>query len=279
MKFEEPSLDNLIHQDLPLDELRHRLVQGITDYEGSFRRNYPVVWFIGVAGPFIITISALLTIGFLFSWLLAGKFIVNSVAAFFFFGRFAILGGGVLDGTGWEKYVLSTSQLFGMITFNDLMVALFVTFNMGILFKIPYVGPKIAGLTCDGKFIMEQQPWIRKVAWLSTVALVIFPAASTGSVGGSIFGRLLGLDRVRTISAVAIGSIAGNSIMLYFGKLIEDLTHGPMKYVITISGIAFVVLAIYGIEWQYRKAKDRYIAAYEQRHKGETKSGTPASNE
>lgn len=276
MQFDEPSLDNLIHQDLPLDELRTRIVAGITDYEISFRRTNPYLWLFGVAGPFAITIVVLLVIGIFFGWMLAGKFIVNSIAAFFFFGRFAILGGGVLEGTGWEKYVLSTSQLFGLITFNDLMAALFVTFNMGVLFRIPYVGPKIAGLTCDGKFIMEQQPWIRKVAWFSTVVLVIFPAASTGSVGGSIFGRLLGLDRLRTLSAVAIGSLVGNSIMLYFGKLIEDLTHGPMKYVITISGIAFVVLAIYAIEWQYRKAKEKYVAAYEQRHRGE-KRNEPAS--
>ena len=164
-KYDEPTFEQLIHADLPLNELRRRIVAGITEFERSFRQRFPVLWVSTFVGPFLISVATLLSIGFVYSWSLSLKFLIMALATFFLLGRLIILGG--ID-KGSESflavYSLSPIQLFGMVTVMDCLVAMFVTFHMGILFRVPWVGPKIAGLTCDSKFIMDQQPWMRRLA-------------------------------------------------------------------------------------------------------------------
>lgn len=266
-KYDEPTFEQLIHADLPLNELRRRIVAGITEFERSFRQRFPVLWLSTFVGPFLISIITLLSIGFVYSWTLSLKFLVMALATFVLLGRLSILGG--ID-KGSESilaaYALSPFQLFGMVTVMDCLVALFVTFHMGILFRIPWVGPKIAGLTCDSKFIMDQQPWMRRLAFLALVSFVMFPTSTTGSIGGSIFGRLLGLGRIRTLLGVFAGSVLGNGVMYFFAREINKIFEGPNKWVLTIAGILIMVATLVAVEIRYRKAKQEYIANYEARH-------------
>ena len=100
----------------------------------------------------------------------AMKFVWAAIATFVVLGRFVILTGQdpealTAQNVGWwNELGLTSGQLFGMLTYMDLLIALFVTFHMGILFRVPWLGQKIAGLASDGKFIMEQQPWLRRLA-------------------------------------------------------------------------------------------------------------------
>jgi uncharacterized membrane protein len=275
-KFDEPTFEQLIHADLPLDELRRRVVAGIKDFERSFRRRFPGVWLTTLVGPFLLTIIVLCSIGIFSGWSLALKYVVMGVATFVLLGRLSILG-GVDQGSdsALAEYALSPSQLFGMVTYMDCVVALFVTFHMGILFRIPWIGPKIAGLTCDSKFIMEQQPWMRRLAFIALVTFVTFPTSTTGSIGGSIFGRLLGLGRIRTILGVITGSLIGNGLMYYFAREINKIFQGPNRWILTVSGLLLMVAALMAIELRYRKAKEGYIAEYARRHSAES---NPAQN-
>ena len=96
--------------------------------------------------------------------------------------------------------------------------ALFVAFHMGVVFRIPFVGPKIASMVSDGQFILRKQPWIRRAAFIGLVVFVVFPTSTTGSVGGSIFGRILGMKRWRVVTAILCGSLLGNGLMLVFSE-------------------------------------------------------------
>ena len=127
--------------------------------------------------------------------------------AFFVLGRFIILMGFEGDVADKFNVAMKPGELFAMVTYMDFMTALFVTFHMGFLFRMPYVGPKVATLVWDGKFIMDAQPWVKRMAFLGLVLFVIFPTSTTGSIGGSIFGRLLGLSRFLTVTGVLLGSI------------------------------------------------------------------------
>ncbi|MGI9515902.1 MAG: hypothetical protein ACR2NP_02550 [Pirellulaceae bacterium] len=260
------ALEALLEADLPPDEMRKSMIKTITDFERNFRKRFPLLWGATLIGPAVLTAVILVLIGLTTGWGLAWKFVMASVATFFVFGRFVILGGqeGQVEGL-WEYVALSPGQLFWMVTYMDMMVALFVTFHMGILFRLPWVGEKIAGLASDGKFIMEMQPWLKRLAFVALVGFVIFPTSTTGSIGGSIFGRLLGLGRVRTVLGVIIGSILGNSIMLFFAKEINDFV-GPNSTWIKLAGIPILIAGVMFIEWKYRQAKNRYLEAQESRH-------------
>ncbi len=274
--LDDSSLDELLHSSLPLDEMRRRVIARITSFENSFRRRSPVLWVTTLVGPFLATGFLLASIGLISGWGLVNKFFWTGVLTFFVFGRFVILGGVEGDREGaWANYQMSPTQLFAMVTWMDFMVALFVTFHMGILFRIPWLGPKIAGLTSDSRFIMDQQPWIRRLAFLALVGFVIFPTSTTGSIGGSIFGRLLGLGRLRTLLGVVGGSVLGNGLMFVFAREINDLNDGPYGWLVNISGIAIVVCGVLWIEWHYRRAKRKYLAEHQRLADGQSPgSGT-----
>ena len=80
----------------------------------------------------------------------------------------------------------------------------------------------------------------------------MFPLASTGSIGGSIFGRLLGMGRVRTFVAVVIGSLLGCAVM-YFGASLIDRYLDRSNPIVQYGGLAVVVAAILLLMSRFRK--------------------------
>ena len=266
---EDLAIESLLADDLTPDELRRSLIRSITGFESSFRRQFPAIWIATLIGPLVVTVGLLVVIGLISGAQTAFNFVWASLATFFVFGRFVILIGqdseALAESTNWiSEMGMTPLQLFGMLTYMDVLVALFVTFHMGILFRVPWVGDKIAGLASDGKFIMEQQPWLRRLAFFALIGFVIFPTSTTGSIGGSIFGRLLGLGRFRTVLGVVIGSLLGNSLMFFFAREINQWV-GPDSFWLKLSGILLLVVGVMFIEWRYRQAKNRYLAEQTQR--------------
>jgi hypothetical protein len=122
--------------------------------------------------------------------------------SFFALGKFLVLKG-------------ITSEMFGpfefalMVLFMDLAVAFFLTYNLDYAYGIPYFGKRLEGLQEHGRQILEERPWFGKITFLGVVLFVLFPLTGTGAIGGSLFGRLLGLTRLRTLTAIAVGSALG----------------------------------------------------------------------
>lgn len=238
-------------------EMRQNLMNSFTNFEKGFRRDYPLFWWMSLVGPALLTVALLVVIGLFTAggWKTCGVLVSHAIATFFLFGRFIILMGGEEA----KNITLLPSQLFWLVTHMDFMVALFVTFHMGLMFRIPWVGPKIAMLVWDGQFVMDSQPWIRKYAYLGLVVFVIFPTSTTGSIGGSIFGRLLGMSRFATISGVLLGSVIGNGAMLLFADLINKYVFGQLW--LKVLGVAMILIAMFFFERRYRAAKQRYLKA------------------
>ena len=153
---------------------------------------------------------------------------------------------------------MQPSELFCLVTYLDFMVALFVAFHMGILFRLPYIGEKIAMLVWDGKQLLNSQRWIKRVAFVGLVLFVVFPTSTTGSVGGSIFGRLLGMGRLLTVSGVLMGSLLGNGIMWAFAKQINQYVD-PQNVWIKIVGIGILVALVVLVEIRYQRMKKKYF--------------------
>lgn len=269
-KHKERALEELLLHDLSPDELRQSLIESITEFERSFRKQFPLIWFATLAGPLLLTVSLLILMGLGNGWQMSTNYLWAALATFFVFGRFVILigqeGQTINEATSWFSDLgLTPEQLFGLVTYMDVLIALFVTFHMGYLFRLPWAGQKIAGLASDGKFIMEQQPWLRRLAFFALIGFVIFPTSTTGSIGGSIFGRLLGLGRFRTVLGVMIGSLLGNSLMYFFAKEINEWV-GPDSFWLKMSGVALLVIGVMFIELRYRQARNRYLAEQIERH-------------
>ncbi len=238
--------------------MRKNLLKSFTDFEKLFRKQYPVIWISTLLAPIVVTAIVLGILYFANGSLYVGKVLSHAGLTFFVFGRFIILLGMSDKPDTGHDISMEPYELFAMVTYMDFITALFVAFHMGFLFKLPWVGEKIAALVWDGKFLMEKQPWIKKISYIGLVAFVIFPTSTTGSIGGSIFGRLLGLSRLMTVSGVLLGSLLGNALMLAFSQQINQWID-PKNVWLKIVGVLIIVALFVMLEFRYRSMKKRHF--------------------
>jgi hypothetical protein len=241
------------------DQLQKELVGSFTKFERSFRERFPVIWIATLLAPIVASALLLLFFGLTCGWGYAGRLVSHALLTFFVFGRFIILSGAEAAEGEVYKILMSPLELFGLVTYLDFMTALFVTFHMGFLFRVPLLGPKIAMLVWDGKFVMDAQPWIRRFAFLGLVGFVMFPSSTTGSIGGSIFGRLLGLSRFATVGGVLLGSILGNGAMFLLSKELNKYISKDDIW-LKVVGALLIVAACVALEWRYRHVKKKFLA-------------------
>ena len=238
----------------------------LLDFEKDYRHEHRLAWWLALVGPVIVTLVVLGAIYLVQGPKVAFGYVAAAVSAFLLFGRFIILigaqgaEGADLDGgaRGFLEH-LNARSLFMMLTYLDVMVAVFVAFHMGIVFRLPVVGPKIAEMVTDGQFILRKQPWIRRAAFGGLVFFVIFPTSTTGSIGGSIFGRLLGMHRFRVVLAILTGSFLGNGLMLMFSKQLAKSGLGD-NWGLRIGGVLAMVFALFLFERKFRRLKEFYVA-------------------
>lgn len=235
---------------------KQELLEAFYQFEKSFKQRFPVVWWSTLVGPWIVT-GVLAGLIFL---LAGGRFfwqiLTAAVVAFFFAGRFVIPLDAMANLKGLD--LLEPWHMFWMVTYQDVMVALFMAFHVGFLFRLPKIGPKIAELTVDGEMILSLQPWMRKATFFGLIAFIAFPLAATGSVGGAIFGRLLGLSRWATFWGSVIGAVLGNWAMLSLSKIMLSLFPKD-SLLVTLGGPALIVVIIILLERRYRSMKRQFL--------------------
>ena len=237
------------------------------DFEEIYRHDHPIAWWLALLGPVVIT-SVILGLIYVFQGPdVVYSYLAAAATAFFILGRFIILIGQnepSVDAAWFVKYTehLDARNLFMMLTYLDTMVAMFVAFHMGIVFRIPWLGPRIRDIVSDGQFILRKQPWIRRTAFAGLVCFVIFPTSTTGSVGGSIFGRLLGMKRWRVVVAILIGSMLGNGLMLLFSEQISKYVKND-SWTLRITGVAAMIIALFLFERKFRRIKNEHLAQEE----------------
>ncbi len=226
--------------------------------EGEFRRKHPTLWATTLYGPPLLSFFVLILLYLVAGWGFTQKIITFAAIALVLAGRFIILAGapGSISDFGGDP---TSEQLFAVVTYLDLMTALVLAFHIGFLFRLPYVGPRIAALVTDGHFILDGQPWMRRATFAGLIAFVAFPLAATGSIGGSIFGRLLGMTRFSTFFGIMIGTLIGNGSMYFFSDLMGkylDKDNPYLKY----GGFVVIAIIVFILERRYRKLRNRYEA-------------------
>jgi uncharacterized membrane protein len=176
----------------------------------------------------------------------------------FLLGRFVILGGEDPDAREALRF-FSRFELLLMVFWLDLMTACVLAFHCGFLFKMPWIGRRLAGLVEDGRLILALHPWMRRATFAGLVAFVMFPLAATGSVGGSIFGRLLGLSRSATFAAVVLGSALGSGVMYLGAGVLNRYLNRDDPWML-VGGAAVIVGVIVLLNYRYQRLKRAALA-------------------
>ena len=235
------------------------------DYLVDGHRHLGFIWFFTLIGPFAVTAGILILLYLQHGWPYVKTLMLTAAAVFFFFGRFVILGGtsGVAVDEAMQEVVLEAARFFSpgelalLVFYMDVMVACLLAFHIGFLYRLPFLGDKLRDLQEDGKFILASNPWMKSATFAGIVAFCVFPLAATGSVGGSIFGRLLGMSRLATFVGVVTGSAVGCSLMYFGASVINHYLDRDNPW-LTIGGILFVVLIILWLNQRYRKMKAQW---------------------
>lgn len=271
---ETPPTSNVT--DTPATDLVEQLHSDLDREEKEFRSKYPLAWGFSLFGPPLLTAGILTYLWIARGFAFVSQLVGTAVPTFFFFGRFAILLGQ--EGSGEEAIGwLTRWEIFWMVIFMDLMCALFLACNTRLLFGLPLIGGKFRTLVEDGQFILHKNPWMEKVTFLGIIAFVVFPLASTGSIGGAIFGRLLGLSRLKTFLGVVIGSFSGCGIMFALSGLL-NVEQVKDNIWLKVGGIAVIVGLVLLLNHRYQKMKSRHMAEKSAREESaSTRASTNAS--
>lgn len=152
-----------------------------------------------------------------------------------------------------------------VITFIDMMTALFLVWNFDYAKMIPLLGPWIRNFEHDNANIMKEKKWLQGLTYVGLVFFVFVPLQGTESVGGSVLGRILGLKPWTVFSAILLGSITGSLATAYVAMRVGDallsVLTTPLAKIITGISLLAAFAAVSFCLWWFRKTKKAKKAA------------------
>lgn len=248
----------------PMTESGRSVIESFERFERSLWEFSKTFWSLSLLMPVVVTAAAVVII-FLFQGPnRAYTFVLAAIATAMVFGRFIILFGQSSDattqefepGSFWHEAMqeltkVDSFELFLLVMYLDLIVAAFLSFHLGFIFKVPFVGPKVADLMGDTQTLLAEQPWVRRASALALCLFVAFPTSTTGSVGGSIFGRLMGLSRGMTFLCIGLGSLLGNGLMYLLAEQVNKYIDKDTWWV-KLVGVALCLVIVVFLERRYR---------------------------
>jgi uncharacterized membrane protein len=228
-----------------------KLIHEMESDSDSLWLDQPILAIATLIGPVLVALAVVLSVALASGWGTARRLVLAAVATFFVLGRFVILGGTTADAA---TAAFSSQELALMVFCMDVMTAVVISWHAGILFRIPWLGVRLRVLMDTGQSVLLANRWMRRTTFASVVAFVMFPLASSGSIGGSLFGRLLGLSREMTLVGVIAGSLLGCATM-YFGAEMINRVVSPDSVAIRWGGVVFIVIMIALLNRRYRNVK------------------------
>ena len=180
--------------------------------------------------------------------------IVWSVLIFTVMGKFA-----ALAGVGGDS-IFNPWELATLVVYMDVMIATVLVLNLPRLYRLPGIGPALEDLAEHGLHMLETRRWLGRVTFLGVAMFVMFPLTGTGAIGGSIFGRLLGLPARRTLAAITMGSLIGSFTMAAFAGTLSHVFTRELRnsWQFQAVGLSVLVLVVGVLWWRYQKLTETF---------------------
>lgn len=243
------SEQSLPDQDTSSDAATERLVGSLEQESDGLWQQHPVAAILTLTLPL-----SLFALAAAFAALAGGTAAVGRLAVAIgtalAAGRLVILGGRG-DGAGLG---FSSLELALIVLSLDIIWAIVVTLHAGLLFHVPWVGPRLKAAVQGGTRLVQNHRWMRRITYLVVLAFVMLPVSSTGSVGGSFLGRFLGLTPRSTLFTVFLGSILGCGLM-YFGSVALRPYFDNIPPILQYSGIALIAVCLMVMFGRYRQTE------------------------
>ncbi|HOB17687.1 MAG TPA: small multi-drug export protein [Candidatus Methanoculleus thermohydrogenotrophicum] len=161
-------------------------------------------------------------------------------------GKESIIPIAIMMGYPWWLITL-------VIFLIDVAVALFVVWNFDLALKIPLIGRLLEGGMTVARNYIETQPLLRRLSAVGLILFVFFPFQGTGTMNGSILGRLLGMDEAQVLSCVCIGSLASCLVIALGTDAILDVYRmDPVLGIMLLILVTIVVVAVVAGWWMWK---------------------------
>jgi uncharacterized membrane protein len=118
-------------------------------------------------------------------------------------GRETVIPVGILLGIPWWLIAFT-------LAFLDFVGGLFMAWNFPLVLRTPYLGPWIQRFMVVGRTYLARRPWLEKLYFIGLVLFVSLPFEGSGSVVGTIIGRMLGMTKMEVLACIALGGILGS---------------------------------------------------------------------
>jgi uncharacterized membrane protein len=194
-------------------------------------------------GP-IVGLAVMLLAAYLYAgWVAAGFVAWIELGSFIGLGKFVIFL-GVPSGVPVGVWPLA-----GVVIYGDVGTCLIMLANMNALYRVPWLGERLARAHEAGRQVLSAQPWMRRMAWIGVAIFIAVPFQGTGAVVGTLMGGILGMSLLSILSAVTIGSAAGCAgLAALSGSLrsnVEVFVNNPVVSAICVVA-TLVLLVILG---------------------------------
>ena len=155
-------------------------------------------------------------------------------------GRETVIPLSILIGIPWWL-IASTLALL------DFAGALFMAWNFPLVLRIPIAGPWIARFMTGGKHYLNQHPWLEKLYFIGLVLFVCLPIEGSGSIVGTIIGRMLGMTKMQVLTCITLGGVIGSFALAlgvdYIWVLLgQDAGIGSVLIALILAGTGVLVL-------------------------------------
>lgn len=197
-----------------------------------------------VGGPLLVVALGWLLLAWLESPSIADQALVAGALFMTFIGPAVVFGPAVVGAHGFED--LTTWGLTAVAAVFTVLSAFFYGFNLDLLERLPKLGPRLRVLRGSTARTLEERPWIRRWAVLGVAFFVLLPLPGSGTLGGSLMGRLIGLTRRATFVAVMVAGLAVTALYGWFGNALQRFgeRHALTLPVKIAGALAFVVLVV-----------------------------------
>ena len=197
-----------------------------------------------LAGPFLVRPACYAPITMARGADVAHEMLEAAGACVLGLGTSVILGPAVLNGAALAH--LSTWDLVWLVVFLNAGTAFFYAFNLDLLERAPGIGPRLVRERHAAVATLALRPWIRRWATFGVGLFVLSPLPGSGTLGGSIVGRLIGLSRVRSFLVSTLASAAAAMIYGAFGDRLRAWANAhSLSTPVRVAGL----LVLLGIAW------------------------------
>jgi uncharacterized membrane protein len=191
-------------------------------------------------GPFAVTGAAWFVLYLLRGEAFAYDALRAGAASVVGFGTTVVFGKAVLG----EHLLLTTWDLAALVMWLNAATGWFFAYNLDLGQRLPVIGPYLARARRNAVRTLKERPWIRRLSTIGVSLFVLTPLPGSGSLGGCVMARIVGMSKRASFLAVTFAGVAVCVAYAYGAHRIEPLVvHAELW--MKVAGAAVLLLIVW----------------------------------